>query len=136
MRDKSMEPADSRSQKPSMRLSSVHIHIGDLDPILGWYVDTIGLQTTHRHRDKLAMIRGSGDCLIGLEAGSPVSEPERIHLIFEVANVDQTYEDLVRRGVVFVRRPENEPYGHRVAILRDPVGHTLELFTPIRQQTK
>ncbi|MYF29237.1 MAG: hypothetical protein F4169_10315 [Gammaproteobacteria bacterium] len=63
-----------------------------------------------------------------MESGSPVAEPGRVDLLFEVASVDETHSRLVRQGVTFWRGPTDEAYGHRNAILFDPVGHKVEFF--------
>ena len=114
-----------------MLLRHVHINAGNVDTARDWYLRNLGLSLVHEVPGKLAILSGKGDCQLGLEAGEPVSEPERVHLIFRVDDVDSVYAELARGGEVqVVRPPESEPYGHRVAIVRDPVGHTIELYTP------
>lgn len=115
-----------------MLLRHVHIHIGDVDAGRDWYVTNLGLSLVHELPGTLVILADEGDCQLGLEAGEPVSEPERVHLIFRVPDVDSQYAKLASRdGVDAVRPPQDEPYGHRVAIVRDLVGHTVELYTPL-----
>lgn len=115
-----------------MILRHVHINVGDVDAARDWYVTNLGLSIVHELPGTLAILGDESHCQIGLEAGQPVSEPERVHLIFRVPDVDSKYADLKgREGVGVVRPPEDEPYGHRVAIFRDLVGHTVELYTPL-----
>ena len=115
-----------------MLLRHVHINVGDVDAARDWYVKHLGLSVVHELPGTLVILGGDGDCQIGLEAGEPVSDPERVHLIFRVPDVDAKFAELSGRdGVRIVRPPEDEVYGHRVAIVRDVAGHTVELYTPL-----
>jgi predicted enzyme related to lactoylglutathione lyase len=58
------------------------------------------------------------------EQWRPPREPA---LYFLVRDVDRAHRDLVARGATFDQDPTNMPWGHRVAILRDPEGRTLYL---------
>lgn len=42
-----------------------------------------------------------------------------------VADVDHAHRDLVGKGVTFEQEPTDMPWGHRLAILRDPEGRTV-----------
>jgi predicted enzyme related to lactoylglutathione lyase len=61
----------------------------------------------------------------GMEA-SPAKEPG---LYFMVEDVDRAHALLVSRGVAFEKPPEDMPWGHRVAITRDPEGRLIYLAT-------
>ncbi|TMQ68343.1 MAG: hypothetical protein E6K78_01410 [Candidatus Eisenbacteria bacterium] len=56
------------------------------------------------------------------ELWRPPREPA-IYLM--VRNVDRAHADLVARGAMFQQSPTDMPWGHRVAILRDPEGRTV-----------
>ena len=115
-----------------MFLRHLHLHVGDVDSVRNWYVANLGLSVVHEVPGQLIILGNEGDCQLGLEAGVPVSEPERVHLIFRVSDVDSQYAKLVDRvDVDVVQPPEDQPYGHRVAVIRDPAGHTVELYTPL-----
>ena len=53
------------------------------------------------------------------ESWSPPGEP---NLYFHVENVDRAYADLSAKGVSFEQPPRDMPWGHRMAVLRDPEG--------------
>jgi len=53
------------------------------------------------------------------EQWQPPREPT-IYLIVE--NVDRAHRDLVAKGVSFEQEPADMPWGHRLAVLRDPEG--------------
>jgi len=52
----------------------------------------------------------------------PPREPN-IYLIVE--DVDRVHRELEPRGVVFEQAPQDMPWGHRVAVARDPEGRTI-----------
>jgi len=56
------------------------------------------------------------------ELWRPPREPA-IYLM--VRNVDRAHADLVAKGAMFQQSPTDMPWGHRVAILRDPEGRTV-----------
>jgi len=53
------------------------------------------------------------------EQWRPPGEPA---LYFFVKDVDRAHRDLVARGVSFQQKPTDMPWGHRMAICRDPEG--------------
>ena len=53
------------------------------------------------------------------EQWRPPREPA---LYFLVSNVDRAYEELTAQGVAFDQAPRDMPWGHRLAMLRDPEG--------------
>ena len=68
------------------------------------------LETTHKPKDV--------DC------------QDRVALIFEVKDVDATYNHLKKQGLKFVTKPTDRPaWGLRTSHLRDPDGNLIELYT-------
>ncbi len=60
----------------------------------------------------------------------PVDAPaqDRVMLILEVDNVDETYARLVEKGVAFLQPPADQPaWLRRTAYLRDPDGTLIEI---------
>jgi len=54
---------------------------------------------------------------------------------FEVANVDETYQGFLAKGVDFINQPTDMPeWGMRVVHLRDPEDNLIELFTPLKSE--
>ena len=109
-------------------LPYVTLQVGDIPRVRDWYVNVVGLAVEQETPGQIAVLRGDGDCRLCLESGPPVTERGRVDLLFEVASVDETHARLVRQGVTFWRGPTDEVYGHRNAILFDPVGHKVEFF--------
>ncbi|HEY6867700.1 MAG TPA: VOC family protein, partial [Candidatus Eisenbacteria bacterium] len=48
--------------------------------------------------------------------------PREPALYFMVEDVDAAHRELSRRGVAFDQPPQDMPWGHRVALLKDPEG--------------
>lgn len=49
-------------------------------------------------------------------------------LYLSVDNVDEFYEGLRSKGIKSLTRPEDQPWGNREFILRDPDGYRLVIF--------
>ena len=56
-------------------------------------------------------------------------------LVFGVDDIVATYEELSKRGAVFLGAPAQRPYG-RVAYLHDPEGHEIGLLEEPRRGTE
>ncbi len=119
------------SSSREMLLRHVHVHVPDVEKVAKWYRTTLGLHEVYRFEEKLIILGSQGDCQLGLEVGPALGSPERLHLIFRVEDVDATLARLRSRNVEIDGGPEDQPYGHRVMWLKDPVGHTVELYTPL-----
>ena len=60
---------------------------------------------------------------------------EKSMISFEVANVDETYQLLMTKGINFISQPTDmTDWGMRVVHLRDPEGNLIELFTPLTME--
>ena len=65
----------------------------------------------------------------------PTGFREKMMVSFEVANVDETYQTLLAKGVNFVNQPADMPdWGMRVVHLRDPEENLIEIFTPLSRE--
>lgn len=109
-------------------LNYITLQVGNIETVKAWYQNVVGLSLEQETPGQIAVLKGDGGSRLCLEGGPPVSEPKRIDLLFEVEDVDAVYDRLRQEGVEFWRGPTNEVYGHRNAILFDPVGHKVEFF--------
>ncbi|THF85422.1 VOC family protein [Deinococcus sp. KSM4-11] len=55
------------------------------------------------------------------------------HLTLQVQDVDRIHAELLKRGIAFSRPPVDEPWGARVALLKDPDGNNLCLLEWTRE---
>jgi len=110
-----------------MDLTYIVVHTTDLAGVRDWYVTHLDL---HPEWESEAFVRLVGDdgAALGIHEGTPVATPEAVHLHFEVADVDATY-DRLQAALAFEAPPQDTDWGHRVITTHDPAGHTVELYT-------
>jgi predicted enzyme related to lactoylglutathione lyase len=109
-----------------LHLDNVIIATHDKARLLSFYHDVLGLP--HATTNKLI---SNGILLHPMQHSAvqgPPAEPYRVMLTFTVADIHATAERLHKRGVVFVREPEREPWGGWVATFCDPDGNYLQLM--------
>lgn len=70
-----------------------------------------------------------------MDKSQPTDCREKMMVSFEVMNVDETYNTLLTKNVVFINQPNDMPdWGMRVVHLRDPEENLIELFTPLKTE--
>ena len=126
-----------------MRLTHTRLLVDDFDTSLSFYRDTLGFRVgievggTYAEFESgeatLAIYRG--DLMAGV-TGTPVSADsprDDVVVTLAVDSVDETFERLRAKGVDFVTEPhDQEAWVLRVAHFRDPDGHLLEVYEPLR----
>lgn len=66
------------------------------------------------------------------EKTQPIGYREKSLVVFEVENVDDTYQAFLEKGIIFINQPTDMPdWGMRVVHLRDPEENLIEFFTPL-----
>ena len=102
----------------------------DLDRLVGFYRDTLGL-TSHSVQPNFVAFKW-GDMRLSIGRHSEVrgqtAEPHRIMVNLGVSDIRKAHESLKARGVRFTRPPEQEHWGGWVSTLSDPDGNTLQLL--------
>jgi catechol 2,3-dioxygenase-like lactoylglutathione lyase family enzyme len=69
------------------------------------------------------------------EKTQPIGYREKSVVVFEVENVDDTYQSFLEKGISFINEPTDMPdWGMRVVHLRDPEENLIEFFTPLAAQ--
>ena len=108
----------------------VIIWTDDLERLLGFYRDTLGLEP-HSVRPHFVSFKW-GDVRLGIGTHSEVSgqttEPYRVMVNLGVNDIREAYDSLMAKGVEFSRAPEKEHWGGWVATLSDPDGNTIQLM--------
>jgi catechol 2,3-dioxygenase-like lactoylglutathione lyase family enzyme len=129
-----------------MRLTYNRLLVTDFRAAFLFYRDVLGLTPTFGTEDDVYADFEAGGTTIALfrrdfmeqAIGAPVSPadatgPDKIALIFEVENVDETYADLQSKGVQFLTAPQDrKEWGIRPAHFRDPDGNLLEIYSPLK----
>jgi predicted enzyme related to lactoylglutathione lyase len=105
----------------------------DMDAVKRFYTELLGFRDAqHDPQMNYLMVRTGPSSSLGFmppmpgppEQWRPPREPA---LYFMVEDVDRAHRTLVDRGVNFDQPPMDMPWGHRVAVLRDPEGRRVYL---------
>ena len=111
-------------------LAGVVVWTDDLDRLLEFYRDTLGL-TPHSVRPHFVSFKWGGVRLgIGkhAEVSGKTAEPYRIMVNLGVDDIHRQCDLLRAKGVRFIREPEREHWGGWVATFADPDGNMLQLL--------
>ncbi len=101
-----------------------------LDVMTQFYRETMGFPVHSVKPYFVAFEWGDMRFSIGTheDVSGKTTESDRVMINLGTENIQEAYEDLVAKGVEFVRPPEQEHWGGWVATLRDPDGNTLQLL--------
>ena len=115
------------------RVAHITIYGRDLQRMIAFYSDTLGLPLLARDDAYHYARVDGGSVRIGLGAGEP--NPELgvhvgIHtgIGFEVPDVDAAYEALKAKGVTFSMPPKRQGWGGYMAMFLDPDANVLQLI--------
>ena len=106
-----------------------------------FYVDQLGFQLSFDHDHYLGVrAAGPGSPEIGFmrpDADAPqVFNGQGVTLAFQVADADREHARLRAAGVAIVQPPQDQPWGARSFVVRDPNGVTLYISHPIPAQAE
>lgn len=130
-----------------MKFSNIRLLVNDFDKCFIFYNDILGLACSW---GKLGDNFASFD--IGIPSGLAIFKAELMSqaidnsgaikneilqdksaIIIEVENINEAYENLKDKGVVFLTEPKDmSAWGIRVAHFRDPENNLIELFSEIQ----
>jgi len=118
-------------------IGAITLFVEDLEAARAFYQAVFGLPVDYE--DENSAVFRFGETLINLlrasEAPSlvepatvaPVEAGVRHQFTLGVENVDETCDELKRRGVELLNGPMDRPWGIRTASFRDPGGHIWEI---------
>ena len=108
----------------------VVIWTSDLERLVGFYRDTLGLALHSVHQDFVVFQFGQFRLNLGVhdKVQGQSGDPYRIMINLGTSNIHQLTEILRNKGVEFLRLPEQEHWGGYVATFRDPDGNLLQLL--------
>jgi catechol 2,3-dioxygenase-like lactoylglutathione lyase family enzyme len=127
-----------------VRILETALYVDDLESVVAFYRDVMGLRTLESSARLVAMDAGQGTVLLLFRRGATVSGAEMsggripphdghgpVHLAFAVAAdaLDGWDAHLQKRGIAIESRVQWEG-GGRSIYCRDPAGHSVELATP------
>lgn len=119
-----------------MSFASIRIVTADLDALVAFYERVTG-QQAERPAPVFAQFSGPGATLaiastatVAMLDGALVPAANRsVFLEFEVADVDAAFTALQARRQDVVLEPTTMPWGNRSALVRDPDGNVVNLFS-------
>ena len=131
----------------SMKFSNVRLLVKDYKACFKFYTEQLGLEPAWGDENgcyasfKVAEgIEGfaifvsdfMASAVGNVDKTQPIGYREKSLVVFEVANVDETYRAYLEKGITFINEPTDMPdWGMRVVHLRDPEDNLIEFFTPL-----
>jgi uncharacterized glyoxalase superfamily protein PhnB len=121
------------------------LFVKDLGRARDFYQNVMGLEYKHGEDgvDAYFELGPDGFLLISHDAATGLLSPADVDrepargarsvLATSVEDVDAAYEELLAKGVEFIRAPEDRPWGLRCAHFKDPEGNVWEIHTPVRE---
>ncbi|PPF40980.1 VOC family protein [Rathayibacter sp. AY1A3] len=119
-----------------MSFTSLRIVTDDLDALVAFYEQVVG-RPAERPAPVFAQFTGAGATLaiahtstVAVLDGAVVPASNRSVLLeFEVPDVDRAFAGLGPRSEDVVLPPSTMPWGNRSALVRDPDGNVVNLFS-------
>lgn len=117
-----------------MNLNTARIFVRDLAQAEAFYARTLSIPLGAGGASQGFCLFAAGHTQLIVEAVAPdAPEDEQLlvgrftGLSFAVPSVDQTYRELLARGVRFTEPPETQPCGGVLATFQDPEGNAFQL---------
>lgn len=133
-----------------MKFSNVRLLVKDYKTCFKFYTEQLGLEPLWGDENGVYAAFKVADGIEGLaifvsdymasfvgndEKTQPISYREKSVVVFEVENVDDTYQAFLEKGIIFINEPTDMPdWGMRVVHMRDPEENLIEFFTPLAAQ--
>jgi catechol 2,3-dioxygenase-like lactoylglutathione lyase family enzyme len=114
-----------------VRLNHVTVTVTEIERSVAFY-ELLGLeQIVANYPTYARFVSPEGDTTLSLHGLAPASEPPSpsVSLHFECDDVDGKVAELKAKGVTFDMDPTDQPYLWREAILSDPDGNRIFLFS-------
>ena len=108
----------------------ITIWTGDLDRLVEFYSNTLGLKLRDRKSDWANFEWGELRLNLGIhnEVRGQAGDPYRMMISFGVTDIHDECHRLEGLGVEFLRQPEREHWGGWVATFLDPDGNILQFL--------
>ena len=128
-----------------MNLISLRIITADPKALAAFYADVTGITPTWFTEDFAELATPSGTLAIAstrtlaLFGEKDIARPAAnasVIVEFITADVDADFVRLAAQNFVFEQSPTTMPWGNRSALLRDPDGNLVNLFTPVSAQAR
>jgi len=97
----------------------------NFDEMVSFYRDKLELPVEYGDGNFIQFATQGTKLYIHNMEKAPSLREHAVEIHFDVPDVDEAYDVLSQRGVVFEDPPANRPWGARMAAFRDPEGFAL-----------
>ena len=111
-----------------MNLNQITIPSLDLSLSIPFYQKLGLILIVHTHAKYARFECPDGDSTFSIHEVSALSTGEGIHIYFECERLDETVDELIKKGVSFDEMPIDQSWLWREARLKDPDGNQLILY--------
>lgn len=140
--DPDVRLCNTRSMKQSIGL--VSLVVPDYEDAIAFYVGVLGFKVIEdsgvpKQGKRWVVVAPEGAKEAGLLLARATTQEQRsrignqtggrVFLFLHTDHFDRDYDAFKSKGVVFVREPEQQPYG-KVAVFQDPWGNLWDLLEP------
>jgi len=113
-------------KKELIKVWSITLTVSDLERSKAFYEKVLGLNKKYEYSSYVGFECGGVE--IGLRPKATIEiGRDSASIEFLVDDVDEEYRKLASKGVEFISKPHDEPWGGRQASFRDPDGNLLEI---------
>lgn len=111
-------------------INGVIIWTQNLDKLLSFYTEILGLQLNSNHGDFVSFKWGNMRLNIGThsEIFGVNKEPNRLMINLEVDDIQNEFSQLESKGVIFISQPTRQRWGGWVCTFLDPDQNILQLL--------
>jgi len=111
------------------KIGAVILLVSDMDRSIDFYKNTLGLLLKNSSHDWAEFFKdGTTLALHPMKKKLKEQTGSRVGMLvgFMVSNMDETYQNLKKKNVKFVKEPKEEPFGKH-AIILDPDGYMISI---------
>lgn len=141
-----MGDTNAGSAFKDLKAGHLAIRTSEYEALIKWYGEKLDFRLIHEWTVgdmQLAFMALPNDStflieILGIKDPKPVNTLEGNlgydHLCFHVENLDETLQELNKRGVPVIRSFSVPAIGKRVAFIADPFGHKIEFCEDLKQR--
>ena len=111
-----------------------YLTVQDAEGLVGFVKETFGAQESYRGTGSAGGLHAEfniGDSMLMIGGGPMIKEPLPAALYLYLEDVDAVYQRALQAGAVSLSEPADQPYGDRLAGVKDRFGNTWYLSTHI-----
>lgn len=111
-------------------VAGVVIWTSELMKMVEFYQGKLGLEPHSIKPDFVSFKWGQMRLGLGIhgQVTGASKDPFRVMVNFGVDDIESEYSRLTSQGIIFIRKPEKEHWGGRIATFSDPDGNILQLM--------